>query len=302
MKIEFKYFGITKNSTYKNNKQNRYIILHDTGNTNKGANAQAHINLLQRGTYKTSANYYTSSYKNKSGTFGQIYQGTPDSRVCWASGGSHHSRLAPFKGIAGDWNGIVIEFCVNSDGDYESNFLMTVELIKNLMKKYNIPKHNVITHGDTAGKNCPATIYAKNDWIRLKKLIAKPIKTQMKLGTDTEYYNLALDGSSTSTLKDKASLKIIQYGSDNDLESVAVLQDSIRNIVLTVSSKVAFDFAPWSNSGYEIIRVGGGNHITSYTDYALIGKDRQDTLNLVKHFILDFYDKKNDLKEYRYKK
>ena len=51
----------------------------------------------------------------------------------------------------------------------------TIELVKELMKKHNIPIERVIRHYDVTGKNCPAPYVNEKSWAEFKeKLVEVP--------------------------------------------------------------------------------------------------------------------------------
>ena len=60
---------------------------------------------------------------------------------------------------------------------------LTGELVRMLMKKYNIPASRVIRHFDATGKTCPGS-FSKNNWGRWKQFksdIQKPMKIKFDL-------------------------------------------------------------------------------------------------------------------------
>lgn len=135
----------------------KYIVVHETGNTKKGANAQAHANLQSNGNSRQASWHYSVDEK-------QIIQSFADSYVCWHAGGS------------GVYNreGIGVEICVNSDGNFRGAVNNAVELVNYLMKKHNIPKSRVITHKATSGKNCPTNLLSGSKgitWNQFKSMI-----------------------------------------------------------------------------------------------------------------------------------
>ena len=72
-------------------------------------------------------------------------------------------------------NSIGIEICVNSDGDYDVAYNKTIELVKHLMEKHNIPLDNVIRHYDASRKPCPRSMM-DNDWKLWKEFKQKLIE------------------------------------------------------------------------------------------------------------------------------
>lgn len=117
-----------------------YITIHETGNTNIGANALNHAKYINSGSSATW--HYTVDTE-------QVIQHFNDTVQCWHSGDG--------KGD-GNLNSIGIEMCINSDGNMNDTINNTIELIKYLMNKYNIPINNVVQHNHWSDKNCPSNI------------------------------------------------------------------------------------------------------------------------------------------------
>ena len=76
-------------------------------------------------------------------------------------------------------NSIGVELCsrLDKDGMYyftDETMDKAAELIRWLMKKYDIPIENVIRHFDVTGKNCPAPFVGAGqaDWEKFKEVIA----------------------------------------------------------------------------------------------------------------------------------
>lgn len=76
-------------------------------------------------------------------------------------------------------NSIGIELCSRKDKDgmyyfTEETMDRAIELIRGLMKKYDIPIKNVIRHYDVTGKICPAPFVGAGqaDWEKFKEVIA----------------------------------------------------------------------------------------------------------------------------------
>lgn len=116
-----------------------YIVIHETANTSKGADAEMHARLQRNGF--SASWHYTVDDKG-------AWQSYPDSVQCWHAGDGH--------GI-GNTQGIGIEICVNSDGNFAKAVDNAAELVRHLMAKHNIPISNVIQHHvrSSFGKDCP---------------------------------------------------------------------------------------------------------------------------------------------------
>ena len=122
----------------------RYITIHNTANTSRGANAASHATYLQNSGKNSSVSYhYVVDDK-------EVYQLLPDNEVAWHAGDGLYGT--------GNRQSLAIEICENSDGDLLKATDLTVELTAYLMKKYNIPLSNVVQHNHWSGKNCPNRI------------------------------------------------------------------------------------------------------------------------------------------------
>ena len=148
----------------------KYLVIHDTGNKSKGANALAHYKYFNGGNRNASAHYFVDDK--------EIIQIVGDSKSSW-----HVGDGSGKYGIT-NRNSIGIEMCINSDSDYNKAYKNTIELVKNLMVKFNISDENVIRHYDASRKNCPQTMNINNwkKWWEFKELIKQP----RKLIIDTE--------------------------------------------------------------------------------------------------------------------
>lgn len=133
---------VIKERSYGYGNKKKCITIHETANTNKGANAQAHANLQSRKNPSQASWHYQVDDK-------EIIQSFPDDVMCWSAGDGRGP---------GNTQSIHIEICVNSDGDFIKAVLNTADLVKYLMDKYNIPIDNVVQHYKWSGKNCPANL------------------------------------------------------------------------------------------------------------------------------------------------
>ena len=130
----------------------RYIVIHDTQNKAKGANADAHFNYFNGGNRSSSADFFVDDKK--------ILQVNDYTKYCTWQVGDGKGKY----GITNQ-NSVGIEICINADGDYDKAFKNAVELTKHLMKELNIPAERVVRHYDASRKNCPASMSA-NSWAK----------------------------------------------------------------------------------------------------------------------------------------
>lgn len=121
------------------------ITIHQTGNTNKGANAQAHANIQSKLNPRQASWHYQVDDK-------EVIQSFEDSVKCW--------HATDGKG-PGNTTSVAIEICINSDGDYKKALENAADLVKHLMDKHNLSIKDIKQHRDWYNKNCPAQLRAK---------------------------------------------------------------------------------------------------------------------------------------------
>src|SRR5690625_4706562 len=136
--------AVASRVTYGGTNSRKYIVIHETANTNRGANAQAHANLQSNGNSRQASWHYQVDDKD-------VIKSFEDTAQCWHAGNIYYNQ-----------NSIGIEICVNSDGDFKKAVDNAVKLTKHLMDKYNIGVDNVIQHNKTSGKDCPKYLRAGN--------------------------------------------------------------------------------------------------------------------------------------------
>lgn len=142
-------------------KKIEYIVIHYTAND--GDSDEANGNYFHRNIVKASAHYFVDG--------DSVTQSVPEDAVAWSVGGKKYSNTAQTGG--GKWHGkctnnnsISVELCDEvRNGKYdfsEATLDRAVELVRMLMKKYDIPVENVIRHFDVTGKLCPKPFV--EDW------------------------------------------------------------------------------------------------------------------------------------------
>ena len=128
-----------------NGKQNKYIVIHYVGAT---GGAEDNCRYFQSNYRGASAHYFV-------GHEGEIWQCVEDKDVAWHCGATRYKHA-----YCRNDNSIGIELCCRkkANGTWyfeEETVKAATELVKDLMKKYNIPAANVIRHYDVTGKVCP---------------------------------------------------------------------------------------------------------------------------------------------------
>jgi len=128
----------------------KYIVIHETANTDIGSNAQNHSIYLQEGRSGKVSWHYTVDDK-------EVYHHIPDNEIAWHAGDG-------IKENGGNLNGIGIELCVNSDGDFEKTLDNGAKLTAYLLRSYKLSIDDVKQHGDFISKNCPCNIRNDGKW------------------------------------------------------------------------------------------------------------------------------------------
>lgn len=133
----------------------KYIVIHYT--TNDGDTDENNGKYFANNIVKASAHYFVDD--------DSVTQSVPDNYIAYAVGGSKYKNCSTtgggkYHGKCTNTSSISIELCddVKNGVVYPSaaTIANAVELTKELMKKYGIPKENVIRHFDVTGKSCPA--------------------------------------------------------------------------------------------------------------------------------------------------
>ena len=206
MTIKHKFSTI--HTTLKKSRDIKFIVIHYTAGVTSRLNSA--LNL---------ASYFATRPDDCSADFTvddyDIVQYNPDirNRYTWHCGGSkYNNKGGKFYGICTNSNSIGIEVCsTNStrkmqaanDKSYsftDATVKNTEELVKYLMKEYNIDADHVIRHYDVTGKLCPGIIGwnaesgSEAKWEQFKKNIS------------------ATTTNTTTTTTEKKKLYYVQVG------------------------------------------------------------------------------------------
>ncbi|MFH5780592.1 N-acetylmuramoyl-L-alanine amidase [Heyndrickxia oleronia] len=140
-----------------------YITIHETDNTSRGADDEAHANLQYRGNSRQASWHFTVDDDS-------IYQSLPTNEVGWHAGDGNGD---------GNMKSIAIEICVNSDGNFIKAVENAVWLTRKLMNDHNIPVSKVVQHHHWSGKNCPRNLRSGAKGIEWKDFITM-VKADIK--------------------------------------------------------------------------------------------------------------------------
>lgn len=129
----------------------KYIVIHETGNAGKNADAQSHNNYLheEADSQQKSWHYTVDDH--------EIYYHIPDNEIAFHAGDG-------LSKDGGNLNGIGIEMCINPENDYEQTLKNTAKLTAMLLKAYNLDISAVKKHQDFSGKNCPSNLINSGRW------------------------------------------------------------------------------------------------------------------------------------------
>lgn len=176
--VNFIFSPIRYNYSSRKGGRVKYLVIHDTGNRSRGANAMAHRNYFGGGNRNASAHYFVDPT--------QIVQIIGDSYSSWHCG-DNQGRGRALNGVT-NRESIGIELCINADGDYEAAYGNLVELVKNLMARFDVPASRVCRHYDVSRKSCPNSFRSSGwaRWERFKRDITEPIKIKLDLSKSSK--------------------------------------------------------------------------------------------------------------------
>ena len=151
-----------RKATYGTGNPKSKMVIHQTGNPRKGANAKMHANLQSRG--------YSASWHIQSDDKEVIQSWPFNYRLYHSSTGN-----AP---NGGNMVGIGWEICINEDGNYLKSLEIAAKGIAKVMKQEGIPMSQLTTHNaeDPKNKWCPAQILSGKEgvnWNDFKAMVQK---------------------------------------------------------------------------------------------------------------------------------
>lgn len=180
----------------------KLLTKHNFQNSNRSKNNIKYIVVHYIGgisSAKNNAEYWSSRYTGNSAHYivgheGEVYQVVEDKNIAWHCGAKSYQHP-----LCRNSNSIGIEMCVRkkdkthlyaSDKDWyfeDVTVKTTIELIKKLMDKYDIPSENVIRHYDVTGKICPAPyVHFPEQWKAFQSQlgVTKPVANENKNSND----------------------------------------------------------------------------------------------------------------------
>ena len=193
---------ISKKNCYIGQNKPAYIVIHETDNWSKGADAKAHATAMKNGNLAGTVHYYVDSKS--------VYQTLDHNDGAWAVGDG--------KGKYGitNRNSINIEICVNPETDYYKAVDKAEQLAAQLLKQYGWGTDRLKRHYDASRKNCPRRIQAEGRWPEFVK------KTVAYMKGATTVKNTTTKNTVTLTDKIEVQFPVIQKGSKGT--AVSMLQ------------------------------------------------------------------------------
>ena len=217
MTINRKISLINFSDLNRKNENIKFIILHYVGAVSTAKNNADYFYSVYRG---ASAHYFVDDK--------EIWQVVEDNDASWAIGADKYYTDARNS------NSISVEMCcytmtngnINVAKEVEEK---AVELVKMLMKKYNIDVNHVIRHYDATRKNCPAPFVKDEErWENFKKKLQEQSTEETEEKEEyTDYEkrvrnwqdtmnldynsNLAIDGSFGPACREQALKYYLYY-------------------------------------------------------------------------------------------
>lgn len=156
-----------------NNRNIKYIVIHYVGAVSTAINNGNYFKDIYRG---ASAHYFIDE--------NGIVQVVEDKNVAW-----HCNTKGIYKHYeCRNTNSIGIEMCCKNNGNWyfeQATVDNTIELVKELMSKYNIPIENVIRHYDVTGKICPEPYVANEQaWLDFKSRLGQVVDNNEMLSEE----------------------------------------------------------------------------------------------------------------------
>ena len=206
-----------------------YIVIHDTGNPEVGADAMRHYLFFKSGDKNSSAHYFVDDK--------QVVQIIDDSEGSWHSGVKYKTPATPIS----NHNSIGIEMCINADGNYNKAMKNTIDLAAYLLWKYDLDMDHLVRHYDANGKVCPLTMSENNwaDWKEFKAAVQakRNTYTGKYSGDDVQssdegvHYSNAIMG--TSTLSTEAMIAYLMSANPSLTKEYAA---QVANAYLTIGT------------------------------------------------------------------
>lgn len=143
----------------------KYIVIHETGNAGRNADAASHNNYLhEEADNQQKSWHYTVDAR-------EIYYHIPDNEIAFHAGDG-------LEQDGGNLNGIGIEMCINPENDYEQTLKNTAKLTALLISVYDLDPDSIRKHEDFSGKHCPDLLLNAGRWDEFVGLVQEELKAK----------------------------------------------------------------------------------------------------------------------------
>lgn len=176
-----------------NTQTNSYIVIHNSDgktlteiynefikNKTNGKKECTHYILDDKTIYQTLKDNFAGTHTSGDGSY-----------TGWGEGIK--------KGQVTNKNSIAIMVSDSTSVDLSISTENLIELIRHLMKNYNIPIENILRHGDTANVKCPLTIVNNKKWEYIIEQIKDRNDKQVAIKIDFKDFDIATDMKSEET-------------------------------------------------------------------------------------------------------
>ena len=222
---------IARKDNYGGRRQKiEYIVIHYTGLKNDTVKNQ--LDCFHNNVMNASAHYFVDEFG--------VGQSVEDNQVAWSVGVLHNRTYATYWGKCTNYNSISVEMCnsVTRNEKVENN---TIELVKQLMKKYSIDKAHIVRHFDVCGKDCPHSLVNNAEWHRfLNKLDELPDKELEAAVSKIIDAGIKINATSWNN---KENIR---------LKNVGALLDKLGGLDKLIKAGVIEEVDRWKNGNYTV--------------------------------------------------
>lgn len=209
----------------------KYIVIHDTDNLKKGANAMANRNYFANNVNAKASAHYVVDENN-------IIQCLDDTARGW-----HVGDNKGYSNITNS-NSIGIEICVNEGANFDYAISNAIDLTRYLLDKFGLGIDKLVMHNNASGKYCSRMLLDTGRWKEFKDRVAgitvttPPINDTPPSGIRTLEQAKTFIGTRTLELQQK--LNRLEYGLVEDgifgMNTYRALIDFQRKNGLTVDA------------------------------------------------------------------
>ncbi|MBR5265683.1 MAG: N-acetylmuramoyl-L-alanine amidase [Clostridia bacterium] len=155
----------------------RFVVVHDTANTSKSADAMAHWRYFGDKSAKASYNFIADDKV--------ILECVTPPLAAYHAGVGKSGKYGDGKvSEITNYNSIGVSYCVNKGGDVKAAARNCAIAAAYACVEYDIPIENMVRHYDVTGKICPGTMYRNEvglgenavpwgDWVAFRAMVAE---------------------------------------------------------------------------------------------------------------------------------